>query len=425
MPSPKTEPAVNIESLLQQLPFFHDLDKEELTSVAEAGVFSSLAEGSMVFEQGDAGDALYVIISGAVSIFLITDEDKRVELADLSKGAYFGDLALIDGQDRSASVQATEDCEFFLLGRSEFLSLMTASKRILSDVLVGLSEHIRNTNQRYVDVNEKKERLEIQAELERHQSIAQMVAGVAHEINTPLGIVNHAASIITEELSGDTIEEISKDEDAEEILESIAMAGKLIQDNIRRADKLITSFKNLSVRQIVDQKEEVKISEVIEDVLQLYSLKAQASKLDLDFKNEIEEEILWDGYAGPLTQILLNIISNADRYAYPNGEEGKIEIRLRPAGAKFPLYDFIVSLEDFGAGIEDTEKVFEAFYTTGRSIGGTGIGLSVVYNLVTFQLDGDIELVSELGKGSKFSVYLPKFVKEKHEATHLIKDDTH
>jgi signal transduction histidine kinase len=71
---------------------------------------------------------------------------------------------------------------------------------------------------------------------------------------------------------------------------------------------------------------------------------------------------------------------------------------------------------------EDKEKVFEAFYTTGRSIGGSGIGLSVVYNLVTFQLDGNVEVDSTLGEGSQFIIYLPKVVKEKQQQTHLVKE---
>ncbi|MFT7688175.1 MAG: NNP family nitrate/nitrite transporter-like MFS transporter [Candidatus Azotimanducaceae bacterium] len=420
----RSEIPENVETLLKGLPFFHDLSHEELHAVAQIGEFTSMEVGELVFEQGDPGDALYVLIKGRVEIFLIAEDDKRIDLAELADGSYFGDLALIDGQPRSASVGTLEKCEFFLISRTQFLALMSDSPRILADVLFGLSDHIRNTNQRYVDINEKKERLQIQAELDRHQSIAQMVAGVAHEINTPLGIVNHAASIITEEINAKTIEDIAKDEDAEEILEGVALAGRLIQDNISRADKLITSFKNLSVRQIVDQKEEIRISEIIGDVLRLYSLKAQASNLDLQFDNQLGEGDVWDGYAGPLGQILLNIISNADRYAYPEGNGGRLDVCLAGAGTESPKYDYVISLKDYGAGIKekDKEKVFEAFYTTGRSIGGTGIGLSVVYNLVTFQLDGNIELESTLGEGSEFTIYLPKVVEEKQRQTHLVKE---
>jgi MFS transporter, NNP family, nitrate/nitrite transporter len=421
----KQQVPANVEALLQGLPFFHDLSHEELHAVAGIGVFGSAQPGDTIFKQGDPGDALYVLITGKVQIFLHGEDEQRIDLAELSSGAYFGDLALIDGQPRSAFAQAMEACDFFLVGRAQFLRLMTESPRILADVLIGLSEHIRNTNQRYVDINEKKERLQAQAELERHQSIAEMVAGVAHEINTPLGIVNHAASIITEDLNEDSIEELAKDDDAEKLLEGVMTAGKLIQDNIRRADKLITSFKNLSVRQITEELEEVRISEIIEDVLRLYAVKAGASNLNLVFESELALQDLWTGYPGPFGQVLMNLISNADRYAYPGNEGGKLEVLLKSTGT-VSKYDYQVSVRDYGTGIEASEqkKVFDAFYTTGRSKGGAGIGLSIVHNLVTFQLDGAIELESSAGNGCQFTIFLPKNVKEKTTSPHLIQGDT-
>ena len=144
----------NVESLLQDLPFFHDLSYEELHAVASIGNFHSVRAGETIFKQGDPGDALYVLITGGVQIFLLGEKNERIELARLTDGAYFGDLALIDGQQRSAGAVAMEDCEFFLVGRTEFLRLMTESPRILADVLIGLSEHIRNSNQRHVEERE-------------------------------------------------------------------------------------------------------------------------------------------------------------------------------------------------------------------------------------------------------------------------------
>tara|TARA_B110000503_G_scaffold135681_1_gene216672 strand:- start:1013 stop:3802 length:2790 start_codon:yes stop_codon:yes gene_type:complete len=407
--------SANVEMLLQSLPFFTGLTHEELHSVASIGQFESVARGEIIFEKGDPGDALFVLITGTVSIFLKGEEGSRVELASLTSGGYFGDLALIDGQPRSAGAQATEDCEFFLVKRSQFLRLLTKSPHVLVNVLVGLTEHVRSSNQRYVDVNDKKEKLQNQAELARHQSIAQMVTGVAHEINTPLGIVNHAASIITEELNADTITNVAKDEDAEEVLETIVLAAKLIQDNIARADKLITSFKNLSVRQITDEKEYISLGEVIEDVIRLYSLKAKSAGLSVTFTNEITNADHWNGYPGQLSQVMLNLLSNVDRYAYPNGLGGRVEIRLSCIGTESDKYDFLISVKDYGVGIETAEqaKIFDAFYTTGRSLGGTGIGLSIVYNIVTSQLNGKVELTSDLNHGCEFSVSLPKVVENK------------
>jgi NNP family nitrate/nitrite transporter-like MFS transporter len=415
----------NVEALLKGLPFFHDLTHEELHELATIGEFKSSPNGETIFKQGDPGDALYVLITGRVKIFTHAEDENLLELVELTDGAYFGDLALIDGRPRSATVQTIEDCEFFLVGRQEFLKMMTNSPRILADVLIGLSEHVRNTNQLYVDINEKKEKLQVQAELDRHQSIAQMVTGVAHEINTPLGIVIHAASIIAEEINKDTIEELAKDEDAEEVLQDVAQAGQLILSNIQRADKLITSFKNLSVRQITDQIEELSLSEIVNDVLSIYQIKSNVSKLSLIISDDLDANDLWIGYPGPLGQVLMNLVSNIERYAYPEGDGGKVEIGLSKAGDLHPKYEFAISIRDFGIGLEKEEqsKVFDAFYTTGRAQGGSGIGLSVVYNLVTFQLSGKIVLESKPGDGCLFTVYLPKQVEEKQQQTHLIQGD--
>ena len=172
----------------------------------------------------------------------------------------------------------------------------------------------------------KKERLRAETEMERHRSLAQMVAGVAHEINTPLGIVNHAASIITDELSEDQLDELAKDEDALEILNDLAEAGQLIQSNIARASKLITSFKKLSSRQVTDSIESVNIRSVVDETVDLYRIKARASHLKLNIVDEIgETDRPWIGYPGHLSQIVLNLITNIDRYAYPDGSGGVVD----------------------------------------------------------------------------------------------------
>jgi MFS transporter, NNP family, nitrate/nitrite transporter len=408
----------DVETLLQKIPFFQELSPEKLHSLAAIGEFKTFKAGETIFRKGDPGDALYLVVYGKVRVYLPGEDDKDADLAIFEAGGYFGDLALIDGKDRSASASAVEDSQFILIGRTDFLTLMADSTRVLAGILFGLSDHIRNTNQRYVDLNEKKEKIKFQAEINRHQSIAEMVAGVAHEINTPLGVVNHAASIITDHINANNLEDLAKNEDAEETLEGVAQAALLIEKNIKRADKLVAAFKNLSVRQITESRESVDLIRVVEEMLQLYSLKAEAAKLEVEFLPQLKPSgALWDGYPGQLTQVVMNLLTNIDRYAY-GPEGGKVTIRLFARGDNINL-----EIEDYGAGIpaENRDKVFDAFYTTGRNKGGTGIGLSIVHNLVTFQLDGSIKLTSEEGKGTKFSISFPREVKEKNESTHLVR----
>ena len=158
------------------------------------------------------------MLSGAVAVHSVDEQGEAVELARFKTGAFFGELALIDAEPRSATGVVVEETELFMLGRAAFLGLLDRAHPMLKDLLAGLSAKIRNSNVQYFELRWQKERLRAQAEIERHQSISQMVAGVAHEINSPLGIVNNAASLITEMITPKTIPTLAKDARAEDIL---------------------------------------------------------------------------------------------------------------------------------------------------------------------------------------------------------------
>ena len=117
------------------------------------------------------------------------------------------------------------------------------------------------------------------------------------------------------------------------------------------------------------------------------------------------------GYLGYLTQIILNLLTNVERYAYPAGTGGRVDITLAdgPAG-RDPSY--VIRVRDYGAGIPaaDLERVFEPFFTTGRSKGGTGLGLAIVHNLVTAGLKGTITLQSAPGEGTEAIITVPQTV---------------
>ena len=166
-----------------------------------------------------------------------------------------------------------------------------------------------------------------------------------------------------------------------------------------RADKLVKTFRNLSASQVSDSKEVVNLRKLIEECKTFYSLKARASKLGITVVDRLAEgEGTWEGYPGHFSQIILNLLSNVDRYAYPGGDGGEVRIELE--GRK-DLY--LVTVQDFGKGIspEDLPRVFDPFFTTGRHSGGTGLGLAIVRNLVTTSLHGEVEIESTAGKGQQ------------------------
>jgi signal transduction histidine kinase len=385
-----------LSAALKRIPWFANFLDEDLQGIEAIGRRLSLKEGDYLCREGEAGDSASLILSGSVDVLRSGADRVEVLLARLGSGEVIGELAIIDGGARSADVRAREATDLFVILRSDFLALATKSPRMLADLLVSLSHKLRQANDQYFDATIQQNMLRVEQEIDRLRSMGEMVAGLAHEINTPLGIVNHAASLISERID-------SQEPDAKE---DIRIATKLIRDNMARANKLVSAFKNLSVNQVSDAKTTANLRKLVDECLSTYSLKARESGLRINVVDQLSEsEGEWEGYPGHFSQIMLNLLTNVDRYAYPTGEGGEVTISL----ASDPKYYF-VTVEDFGRGIaaEDLPRVFDPFFTTGRHSGGTGLGLSIVRNLMTSSLHGDIQLESIPGSGTKIKLKLPR-----------------
>lgn len=267
----------------------------------------------------------------------------------------------------------------------------------------------------------KKEQMEsllAQKEIDRHRSISEMVAGVAHEVNTPLGIVNSAASIIETSLSQQIRDELLEGKDAEdseelgEILEDVLDSSQLIQSNMKRTSDLIQRFKSLSVSQMTDELENMLIVDKIEELIMLYKISARDSVLAIHFQDDLEDKtLMWQGYAGYLFQIIQNLLSNIERYAYANEQNGAVEIRLHATSLNNEAA-FCLQVKDNGIGMDKdaVARIFDAFYTTGRGQGGSGLGMAIVHNLVTTALKGTIEVKSKPNEGTQTTICFPQTI---------------
>jgi len=189
-------------------------------------------------------------------------------------------------------------------------------------------------------------------------------------------------------------------------------ATDLVQKNITRAHTLVQGFKNLAVGLSTDAKETLHLSEVLVEILGLFKINARQAKLAVEFNTTLtHQESTWVGYRGHLTRVILNLLTNVERYAYPDGVGGRVEIALSAGQQRKEPY-FLITVRDFGAGIapENLPKVFEPFFTTGRGQGGTGLGMAIVYNLVTETLQGTIAIESALNQGTTVRVTVPQTV---------------
>lgn len=395
--------------LLHSFAFWEPFSIEQRQHLAAHAKRVRCEAGESIFQAGDRSDTLYLIADGQVKITRADDQGDEIALSVLSNGQAFGELAMLSGEPRLASATTLTPCDFLIIDRALLAEAIgQATPTDIMELFAVFSRQMRATNEREFQELLSKRTLAAQMEAERQRSLTQMVAGVAHEINTPLGIIATGLSIVERQLSNDAIVSSLLTAPARAAMDDVNEAMGLMKGNIERASKLVQDFKKISVSQLSDVKEPLDLLGVINDAITLTRINFKYSGLVVEIECQIPiEQQTWIGYRGYLTQIILNLLSNIERYAYPPGVGGRAVISLREHGDHF-----VLSVRDFGKGIllEDRSHVFEPFFTTGRGSGGTGLGLAIVHNLVTDALHGGIDLESTPGQGAEFRLKFPKVV---------------
>ncbi|MEP7355862.1 MAG: HAMP domain-containing sensor histidine kinase [Anaerolineales bacterium] len=393
---------------LRQFPFFAAFPDEQLGRLAARLPRVRLPAGSVVFSLGEASATMSLILAGRVAIHRLDEAGAVVELGTLEAHQTFGELALLSREPRMATVTTLTECDFLTLDRPLLLELIAgATPEAILSLFAMLSQQIRAANEGDFRKLLASRTLESQMEAARQRSLTQMVAGVAHEINTPLGVAATAASIVAREL--DRLEPLAADRQSKSAVADMREALGLMDGNLQRAHKLVQDFKKVSVSQLSDVKEALDLPEAIEDTLRLAQLTLKQRQIAVSFVNGLPAGAdTWVGYRGYLAQILLNLLTNVERYAYPAGQGGPAEVGLALEGER----DYRLTVRDFGRGIPpaDLERVFEPFFTTGRSSGGTGLGMTIVYNLATAALKGRIDIQSALRQGTEVRLIFPRVV---------------
>jgi signal transduction histidine kinase len=390
-----------VDELRAARPFRH-LTDEQLGLLATRGSSRTVKAGEVVCRPGEESDGLYVVTSGRVTLSRHSRDGRLIELGERGPGGSFGEPGLLDAAPRSALVTATEPSRFFVLSRKAFLSFMADVPDAMPGLLEGLGTQLRLTQETLFAETVKEHALQVQLHAGRYRMLAQLVAGVAHEINTPLGVITTAASILAQDLAALVCDAGPITGPIEDAIE----AAELISSNLARATRLVERFKSLSTSQAITVEEDVDLTAVVGDVLALYGPKARAAHLSIEVRDERQHpERPWVGNPGSLAEALLNLLSNVERYAYPGQAGGRVEIVL--AGDNGQLD---VTVRDFGRGIPPAslEKVWEPFFTTGRTLGGTGLGLAVVNNLVTDGMRGTAKIDSKVGEGTAVHLHFPR-----------------
>lgn len=245
-------------------------------------------------------------------------------------------------------------------------------------------------------------------ESEKMAALGNLVAGVAHEVNTPLGIAITSVTHCAEELS-----RLQRAFETKQLTEkgfknyvAATQSGfKIAEDNLHRAAQLVQDFKRTAADQTSMKHEEIDLGIYLGQVIN--PLKPMLRKQQIHLDVDLPHEIMIKTCPGLLAQLLTNLISNVQRHAFPKHHKvPQNELSICCGQTDSGLF---FSVKDNGIGIDarDHKKIFEPFYTTAREKGGTGLGLPIFYNLVTQKLNGEVKLESQLGHGTSIIIKLP------------------
>lgn len=240
---------------------------------------------------------------------------------------------------------------------------------------------------------------------EKMAALGALVSGVAHEINTPVGVCVTATSYLelkTNEMIGRLAENDLNQGQVRKYVDTAAEALSSILTNLNRAAELVKSFKQVAVDQVTEDKRKFNFKEYLDMVLA--SLRPKYKKTGHTLQVNCPDKLEIYGYPGAFSQIIANLLVNSLTHGFDGIEKGRITLDLSVRGDRC-----VLRYSDNGRGIpaENLQRIYDPFFTTTRSRGGSGLGMHIVYNLVTQRLNGEIECSSRIGHGTVFTITFP------------------
>ncbi|WP_346353753.1 sensor histidine kinase [Azotosporobacter soli] len=276
--------------------------------------------------------------------------------------------------------------------RTQELTAANQELRAMNDELIQTVSLLQKTQRQLV-------------ESEKMASLGNLVAGVAHEINTPVGVgitaASHLVDIVNDFRARIAAGNLTHTE-LRHFVDANDETGQMILTNLERAASLIRSFKQVSVDQGSEQQRVFDLKHYLEDIIQ--SLHAPLKKTKHTVRIDCPDHLLIDGFPGSIAQIVTNLLMNSLVHAYEPDAAGQIRLTLQRQDAML-----LFSYCDDGRGMSPDvlEKIFDPFFTTRRGAGSTGLGLHILYNIVTQKLHGSVECESKPNEGTCFLIRFP------------------
>jgi PAS domain S-box-containing protein len=244
-------------------------------------------------------------------------------------------------------------------------------------------------------------------EAEKLAALGRLVAGVAHEVNNPVGISLTVASSLERKIAV-FAEEVERGELRRSSLNDFVAtnrdAASQLVANLNRAAELVQSFKQVAADRNYSDKRIFDLGELTEQVVM--SLRPGLRKQNVTLTVDCEPNLTMNSYPGPYGQVLTNLFLNSLAHAFPDGEGGAVDINVREVNQD--SVEILFSDNGCGMSPDVRRKAFDPFFTTRRDQGGTGLGLHIVYNIVTNRLGGRLDLDSGSGEGTRIRIVLPR-----------------
>lgn len=286
------------------------------------------------------------------------------------------------------------------------------NRKVLEEQIKQRRMDLENSNYELEDSNEKlqqtisnlKETQKKLIESEKMASLGALVAGVAHEINTPIGIgltgITHLEEL-TIKINNQYESEMMSQDNFEEYLKTSKDLSFLINKNLEKAASLVRSFKQVAVDQSSEEKRVFNMSEYLDEILQ--SIHSVTKKSNVLIEINCAKDIKINSFAGAYSQVITNLIMNSLIHGFTENEKGNIFINITKENNKLTII-----YKDNGRGIkkENINKIFDPFFTTNRDKGGSGLGLNIIYNIIISTLNGSIKCKSEENKGVEFIIII-------------------
>ncbi|HKO90304.1 MAG TPA: cyclic nucleotide-binding domain-containing protein, partial [Polyangiaceae bacterium] len=345
---------MTLPSLLQRARILDLFTEAEVEGLSLLGEERSFDTGQLLFRESESAEGVYIVLHGQVKLSCV-DRGQELELRRHHPGDHFAPVTLVDGQLCHTRAVGLSFGKVFVLSNAGCTALLSRLSRGRPLIRKTTPPPIAAPRVIPADASSDPDRPPPSStgDSVHIRSLSSAVAGVAHEINTPLGVIENAASFVSEQLAEENLRELSLAPEAAELLVDVAEACRLIQKNVAHAARLVQSFKKLSVGQLAEPRVQVDLVRLIQEVLNVFKAKtisalppgpnyrgpsgksgqhrliSASSRLAVSVNCSLaESDRIWDGFPGLFSRVLLNLLTNIDRYAYPGSEPGNVDIQL-------------------------------------------------------------------------------------------------